>query len=66
MDLIISNYGTFIQLILALSTAMDLDEKVKLYHGWQVAVWASKMAEEAFPQQLTPVFLCSTGESLVR
>lgn len=46
----------FTQLILALSTAMDLDERAKLYHGWQVAVWASKMAEEAFPQQLTEVF----------
>ncbi|GFP33219.1 two-component system, response regulator RpfG, partial [Candidatus Hakubella thermalkaliphila] len=48
--------STFTQLILALSTAMDLDEKVKLYHGWQVAVWASKMAEEACPQQLTEIF----------
>lgn len=48
--------STFTQLILALSTAMDLDERAKLYHGWQVAVWASKMAEEAFPQQLTEVF----------
>ncbi|GFP20126.1 putative two-component system response regulator, partial [Candidatus Hakubella thermalkaliphila] len=25
-------------------------------HGWQVAVWASKMAEEACPQQLTEIF----------
>lgn len=51
-----NHQSTFTQLILALSTAMDLDERAKLYHGWQVAVWASKMAEEAFPQQLTEVF----------
>lgn len=44
------------EVILSLTTAMDLDEDVKLYHCWRVAVLMDQMAQVAMPEQRSLLF----------
>lgn len=44
------------ELISAVSMAMDIEENVKLYHGWRVAIVAARLADTFDRQNLTASF----------
>jgi putative nucleotidyltransferase with HDIG domain len=49
--------GTLTEIVAAMSLAMDLEEDVKLYHAWRVALLGQAMAEVMAPAVTGQVFL---------
>lgn len=47
---------SFCELVVALSTILDVEEETKLYHAWRVALVARELAQKVLPGQATPVF----------
>lgn len=46
----------FIELITTLSSVLDLDENIKLYHAWRTALVAYKLAQTVIPEDAEQIF----------
>ncbi|NLC76546.1 MAG: HD domain-containing protein, partial [Clostridia bacterium] len=53
---VFENGQIFHELMAALSMALDMDARGKLYHAWRVALVAAKTAEIMLPDKVTDVF----------
>ncbi|WP_338818605.1 hypothetical protein MTCOM_25310 [Moorella thermoacetica] len=47
---------SFCELVVALSTILDIEEETKLYHAWRVALVAQELARRVIPDEATLVF----------
>lgn len=47
---------SFCELVVALSTILDIEEETKLYHAWRVALVAQELARRIMPEEATLVF----------